>query len=34
MIWYYGSEHRRLNDSSVEYYWRCALCKGAKILKI
>jgi hypothetical protein len=34
MIWYHGSERRRLDDGSVERYWRCALCKGATILKI
>jgi hypothetical protein len=34
MIWHHGNERRRLDDSSMERYWRCALCKGATILKI
>jgi len=34
-IWHHGGERRRLDDHSMERYWRCAYCKGsATILKI
>jgi hypothetical protein len=33
-IWHHGNERRRLDDGSMDRYWRCALCKGATILKM
>ena len=34
-IWHHGGEHRRLDDHSMERYWRCAYCKGSTtILKV
>ena len=34
-IWHHGGERRRLDDHSMERYWRCAYCKGsATILKV
>jgi hypothetical protein len=34
-IWHHGGERRRLNNHSIERYWRCAYCKGsATILKV
>jgi hypothetical protein len=34
-IWHHGGERQRLDDHSMERYWRCAYCKGsATILKV
>ncbi len=33
-IWHHGNERRRLDDGSMDRYWRCGLCKGATILKV
>jgi hypothetical protein len=34
-IWYHGGERRRLDDHSMERYWRCVYYKGsATILKV
>jgi hypothetical protein len=34
-IWHHSGERRRLDDHSMERYWRCAYCKGsATILKV
>jgi hypothetical protein len=33
-IWHHGGERRRLDDKSMDRYWRCAHCKGATVLKI
>jgi hypothetical protein len=34
-IWHHGGERRRLDDHSMERYWRCAYCRGsATILKV
>jgi hypothetical protein len=33
-IWLHGGERRRLNDKSIDRYWRCNHYKGATVLKI
>jgi hypothetical protein len=34
-IWHHGGERRRLDDHSMERYWRCVYCRGsATILKV
>lgn len=33
-IWHHGTERRRLDDGSMDRYWRCARCKSATVLKI
>jgi hypothetical protein len=33
-IWLYGGERRRLDDKSIDRYWRCNHCKGAIVFKI
>jgi hypothetical protein len=33
-IWHYRTERRRLDDGSINRYWRCTLCKGVTVLKI
>jgi hypothetical protein len=33
-IWHHGEERRRLDDRSMDKYWRCKHCKSATVLKV
>jgi hypothetical protein len=33
-IWDHGGERRRLDDNSMDRYWRCAYCRVTTILKV
>ena len=33
-IWQHGSERQRLDDNSMDRYWRCRIYKGRTVLKV
>jgi len=32
-IWQHGEERRRVDDGSMDQYWRCGHCNNKRILK-
>src|SRR5271170_7134627 len=32
-IWFHGGERRRMDDGTMDRYWRCSHCNNERILK-